>query len=112
MYPLGPAVSLAAAFFSLVVSVGLITSSLSEHTITTLRGGEILLGLALRGEALLDLDLFPGRGLESWDLEFPQALPGSSLSYVVSDPSLDLQHATSMASSLGRMTGGRSVLHD
>ena len=64
MYPLVPAVSLAAAFFSLVVSVGL-TTSFSGDTVTTLRGGEMLLGLALRGETLLDLDLFPGRGLES-----------------------------------------------
>ena len=74
VYPLIPGVSLVAMFVILVVSVGLITSSLSGDTVTTLRGGEILLGLALRGEALLDLDLFPGRGLESWDLEFPPGL--------------------------------------
>ena len=74
VYPLIPGVSLVAMFVILVVSVGLITSSLSGDTVTTLRGGEILLGLALRGEALLDLDLFPGHGLESWDLEFPPGL--------------------------------------
>ena len=75
MYPLGPAVSLAAAFFSLVVSVGL-TTSFSGEIVTTFRGeGGILLGLALRGETLLDLDFFPGRGLESTDLELAPGLP-------------------------------------
>ena len=56
--------SLVAAFFSLVASVGL-TTSFSGDTVITLRGGEMLLGLALRGETLLLLDLFPGLGLES-----------------------------------------------
>ena len=42
---------------------------------TLLGGGEILLGLALRGETLLDLDCFPGRGLESTDLELAPGLP-------------------------------------
>ena len=56
--------SLVAAFFSLVASVGL-TTSFSGETVTTLRGGEMLLGLGLRGDTLLLLDLFPGLGLVS-----------------------------------------------
>ena len=64
MYPDEPAVSLVATFFSLGASVGVITSFTGE-TVTTLRGGEMLLGLGLRGDTLLLLDLFPGLGLES-----------------------------------------------
>ena len=56
--------SLVAAFFSLVPSVGL-TTSFSGETVTTLRGGQMLLGLGLRGDTLLLLDLFPGLDLVS-----------------------------------------------
>ena len=74
MYPDEPAVSLVATFFSLG-SVGLDTSFSGEIVTTLHGGGEILLGLALRGETLLDLDCLPGRGLESTDLELAPDLP-------------------------------------
>ena len=56
--------SLIAAFFGLGASVGAVTSFTGE-IVTTLRGGVVLLGLGLRGDADLLLDLLPGFGLVS-----------------------------------------------
>ena len=44
--------------------MGVVTSFTGE-IVTTLRGGDVLLGLGLRGDTLLLLDLFPGLGLVS-----------------------------------------------
>ena len=56
--------SLIALFFGLGASVGAVTSFTGEIA-TTLRGGVVLLGLGLRGDGDLLLDLFPSFGLVS-----------------------------------------------
>ena len=56
--------SLIALFFGLGASVGAVTSFTGE-IVTTLRGGVALLGLGLRGDGDLLLDLFPSFGLVS-----------------------------------------------
>ena len=59
--------TLIALFFGLapsVASVGVATS-LTGEIVTTLRGGVALLGLGLRGDGDLLLDLFPSFGLVS-----------------------------------------------
>ena len=56
--------SLIAPFFGLGASVGAVTSCMGE-IVTTLLGGVVDLGLGLRGDADLLLDLLPGFGLVS-----------------------------------------------
>ena len=56
--------SLIAPFFGLGASVGAVTSFTGE-IVTTLLGGVVDLGLGLRGDADLLLDLLPGFGLVS-----------------------------------------------
>ena len=58
------AVSLIAPLEGLGASVGAVTSCMGE-IVTTLLGGVVDLGLGLRGDADLLLDLLPGFGLLS-----------------------------------------------